>query len=456
MGECDGLKCHMNHTYRKESHWDAFEASDRCYAGGFHFLAVTEEAQEAMTDDATKVRDYAFDLSFACQNTLTGPLAESLQDGVLGMGDGGTSYWKQMYERGAVEKQLFSLCYNFRPRVDGWSSLAGVMSLGGVDERLWKTPVVYASRVDETGHGGYYGVTIRALYLWEADKASLTGITGITTNKQNIAKVAIHNKSITSIIDSATSETRLSATMKKAFNKAWFNMVGTQYSNFQNSFTHEDIITFPTIIIQLQGDNSQLPRHTVGLAQPLDSHHPNDVLIAIPPTNYFQLDENTNQYLTRLSFSDDETTILGSNAMMGHDVVFDIDNQRIGWAESACDYEQILNPPNETDAHIEDDSIDTSLAEEITGHANNLNDASLAEAKAPEVSVATPSDVYASREKGIVNEGAACSSVNCRMFVFVVGLVVSALAILAWMMSRSGVSRSRVPRSEMQLVPQLV
>ena len=44
-------------------------------------------------------------------------------------------------------------------------------------------------------------------------------------------------------------------------------------------------------------------------------------------------------------FYDDEGggSVIGANAMMGHNVFFDVDGQRIGWAESSCDYSELLS-----------------------------------------------------------------------------------------------------------------
>ena len=35
--------------------------------------------------------------------------------------------------------------------------------------------------------------------------------------------------------------------------------------------------------------------------------------------------------------------VLKNNATMGHDIFFDIDNQRIGWAERFCDYTKLVH-----------------------------------------------------------------------------------------------------------------
>lgn len=54
--------------------------------------------------------------------------------------------------------------------------------------------------------------------------------------------------------------------------------------------------------------------------------------------------------------------VIGANAMMGHDITFDVENNRIGWAESHCDYSQLVEEVEkeeereEKDKHEEEDS----------------------------------------------------------------------------------------------------
>jgi hypothetical protein len=74
---------------------------------------------------------------------------------------------------------------------------------------------------------------------------------------------------------------------------------------------------------------------------------------SIPPSHYFEYgsDEDTT-YVPR--FYTDESSgsvsilgansmsgsvsILGANSMMGRDIFFDVDNNRVGFTESSCDY----------------------------------------------------------------------------------------------------------------------
>lgn len=77
----------------------------------------------------------------------------------------------------------------------------------------------------------------------------------------------------------------------------------------------------------------------VGFAGSLDPSAPDDVLIAIPATNYMEYSPSTNLFTSRLYFTETRGGVLGANAMQGHNVVFDWENSRVGFAESTCEYE---------------------------------------------------------------------------------------------------------------------
>jgi hypothetical protein len=75
-----------------------------------------------------------------------------------------------------------------------------------------------------------------------------------------------------------------------------------------------------------------------GLAGAVDSDHAHDVLVVFPPTHYMKYLAKTQMYTPRLYFSESYGGVLGANFMMGHDIFFDVENQRVGFAESECDY----------------------------------------------------------------------------------------------------------------------
>ena len=111
--------------------------------------------------------------------------------------------------------------------------------------------------------------------------------------------------------------------------------------------TEEKLNNLPTILIQFEGNidlNSLLnsdPSNVPGLAGNLDPNNPYDIIVAIPPSHY--MNGNTNfGYVAR--FYVDEmgyTATIGANTMMGHDVLFDVEEGALGFAESHCDYTKL-------------------------------------------------------------------------------------------------------------------
>ena len=72
------------------------------------------------------------------------------------------------------------------------------------------------------------------------------------------------------------------------------------------------------------------------------STDPKDVVLAIPASHYLEYDGDTGKYVPRFYTEEGSGSVLGANAMMGHDVYFDVARGRIGFAESDCDYATLL------------------------------------------------------------------------------------------------------------------
>jgi hypothetical protein len=147
--------------------------------------------------------------------------------------------------------------------------------------------------------------------------------------------------------------------MKVAFDRAFHDMVGTAYGFGDVDTAEADLMTRPTLLIQLAGDaaaNERIGRASqggavVGLAGALDPDHPHDVVVAVPASHYYEYDEERNAYVAGLYAGGDgeagiggRWNVIGANAMMGHDVHFDVERGRIGWSESSCDYSALIEP----------------------------------------------------------------------------------------------------------------
>jgi hypothetical protein len=126
------------------------------------------------------------------------------------------------------------------------------------------------------------------------------------------------------IVDSGTTDTYLNRVVAKEFNKAWRKATGREYSHAPIRLTPEQLKSLPTILVQCHayakrndvyvGDYDDVP----GYAGRLDSKNPNDLLIAIPATSYMDYSPATNQYTSRVYFTESAGGVLGANAMQGN------------------------------------------------------------------------------------------------------------------------------------------
>jgi Xylanase inhibitor N-terminal len=164
QGTCAANECAMSSYYQEDSSWNAFEASDLCYIGGFHDRPTPTRPNDDSHDnwDRWPAPDRAFSLTFGCQTHLTKAFVTQLADGILGMDGGTPAFWYQMYEAGKIPAKAFSLCFSRKDEADPKGTEAGAMSLGGTDERLHSTPLVYSTTKESSG---FYIVHVRKMYL---------------------------------------------------------------------------------------------------------------------------------------------------------------------------------------------------------------------------------------------------------------------------------------------------
>ena len=80
----------------------------------------------------------------------------------MGMDVASSSFWKQMYEAKKIGAEAFSLCFSRQDDAARTGTEAGAMSLGGTDDRLHDTPMVYSATQESSG---FYVVNVRKVYL---------------------------------------------------------------------------------------------------------------------------------------------------------------------------------------------------------------------------------------------------------------------------------------------------
>ncbi len=347
---CQGGSCKIGMSYAEGSRWNAYEALDRCYVAGPHETPLIADATVDINNsnaddmDPKHAAELAFDMTFGCQTLVTGLFKTQLADGIMGMSNQASTFWSQMFRAGKMgTEQQFSLCFSRPPTITREGTEAGAMTLGGSDKRLHTSPMVYTARSDK-GRSSFFSVKVRKFMLRDGKYGESVQSTaknpnmGVTT--LDVEESVLNTGGI--IVDSGTTDTYWNQGISRAFNKVFQDKAGFAHHNQAMSLTEEELKAMPTILLQLYSDdatNSHVDKFkTPGLAGAMDTAHPSDVILAIPPSHYMEYNPEKKKYTSRFYPTERSGSVLGANSMMGHDVFFDMDTMRIGWAESECDY----------------------------------------------------------------------------------------------------------------------
>lgn len=264
----------------------------------------------------------------------------------------------------------FSLCYgrqSLSTSVPTATVGSGALTLGGTDPFLHLTTMVYATNV--TPLGGWFAVRIKAIFLRANDEKKYVRVQAI---EDDLNGSSDDGKGV--IIDSGTTDTYLPLALEQPFQDAWEQalgeaeggeVIGAKYDNNPRYLTPEEANSLPTILVVIHGHEpsnrhiksgdvvglarshvemfNQLPTTQDNSSNTLISE--NDVVVAIPPNHYMEESIlHPGRYAARFYFTErtGAQPILGSNFILGHNVHFDNHANRIGFAESHCDYSNYL------------------------------------------------------------------------------------------------------------------
>lgn len=304
---CDAGKCSLTQKYTEGSTWTAFELEDIIWLG-------THDTDESIEHHL----EFAVPFAFGCQISETGLFTTQYADGIMGLMRHPASIMDAIYNSGAIQRKAFSLCF---------TSTGGNMALGGTSSGVkHHEPMDYTAlkRGD-----GMYTVVVESVHVGDFLITKTRGLLGAFNTRKG------------TIIDSGTTDTYLPAQITDPFLKAWKRLTDVPFSNRKQQFSHESFHSLPVITFTFQGGvkitirpESYMEAMEVKREKRLSvenmsnkNDNTNDVKVRW---------EGTRPFTNRIYVDEPIGAVLGANAMIGHDILFDIEGARIGIARADC------------------------------------------------------------------------------------------------------------------------
>lgn len=321
---CEKSQCIVQQHYTEGSRWSAYEVTDMVTLAGARMEGVADFGNE--TDDYEKSLPFAtVAFTFGCQTKLTGLFEKQLADGILGLEYSEFSFLSTLRDHGIVpfpdvassSRQLnseqqttttsddaFSLCFT---KKGGW------MALGGALLEHHESPMQLAT-LNRNTTKGMYSVTVRDVWV---------GKMCLTCEEQTDELIQAFAVGRGTIVDSGTTDTFLPEAIAENFREAWEEQTGRRFTEEERtgSYTEKEWNRLPIIILVLE---------------------PGNVNITIPPENYMErkVSETTvtksNIWSNRIYVDEPDGAVLGINAMIGHDILFDWKRGVVGIAPARC------------------------------------------------------------------------------------------------------------------------
>lgn len=339
IGRCDtDNQCGYSMSYAEGSSLNGKLWRDNVYLGG--------------TEAGGPPAALSFPFVLGCGQHEGGLFTTQDADGIMGLGqaDENSAILRAMWKSGVLSKNIFSLCLSFS---------GGALTVGDVDSRLhythsktprmmmMKTTTTTTTRRMLTGEDVASPVSmVPTLPRWA--QMTIPGFYEVSVVSVSMDKstVSIPHDGFVSprtILDSGTTFTYIPHLAYDALRRAidsYCNVdLGSRCVGQSATVPNEplcyriaepsDLETFPSFAIELRGHNTG----------------PN-VILTIPPQNLFvNMGWDNGAHCLSVYDNGNNGGVIGANAMMGNDVIFDLSSSspRVGFAESAeC---QVYVPP---------------------------------------------------------------------------------------------------------------
>ena len=293
----DKTSCQFHQAYTEGSSIRGFELEDLVWLGTDNF------------EQSIKVHmQTAVPFSFGCETYESGLIASQFADGIMGMASlRQDTIIDIMHREGVIPHRAFSLCFTKK---------GGALSMGGTAQSHLHVEEMATVPMTSTT---FYTIEVINCFVGDVE---LKG-----SSKHFIADAFNAGKG--TVIDSGTTDTYLTKMIKPAFIKAWEDITSQRYHNDHQELTWDQFKILPDITIVLSSGYKWVIEPHSYMEQKLVEHGPLfvDTLSAW---------KGNASFVNRLYIDESEGAVLGSNAMIGHDILFDIDRSMLGIARSRC------------------------------------------------------------------------------------------------------------------------
>ncbi|KAJ0400501.1 hypothetical protein P43SY_006680 [Pythium insidiosum] len=275
----DDGRCRYGQKYVEGDYWEGVKVTDRL----------------AFVPSGGRADELSANVAFGCIYEQTGCFNEESSDGIMGFSRHPDSIFEQFYRAGATESRVFAQCL---------AKEGGVLTLGGVDTALHTEPVQYTPLRD-TGYQ-YWTVQLESVTIGDSEVE---------------VQSSVFNADRGCVLDSGTTFVYLPTRAREAFVNAWHKAVGNRDETY----------------IPVSDTYYNMDAAVVDSLPPLCFHFANDAKLCMGPRQYlFQLTQH--EFTGTIFFGDNtHATIVGASALMHHNIIYDVDNKRVGIAPAACD-----------------------------------------------------------------------------------------------------------------------
>lgn len=287
-------KCFFRQSYSEGSSWHAYKVIDKVFIGG------------EKLPDQEQVENRSVPFEFGCQDYEAGLFRTQYVDGIMGLSASDETLPYQLYKHQITSTKMFALCFRHG---------GGMVTFGGVDSSLHvynnqPSEVIYAKLTRPRGWFTVHLIDILMIRPGDSEAKSIGG------------PLASGLGSKGSIVDSGTTDTYLPVAVAGHFKALFQSLTKLDYDNKPMKLDSKRFHSLPIIIYRLEGLDGK----------PVD--------IRIHPNAYMEKQAAAgaaaDAYTPRIYLTEPSGAVLGANFIVNYNTIFDIQQQRIGFARSTC------------------------------------------------------------------------------------------------------------------------